>query len=155
MSLVPWLQLVHVIAAIAWVGGGMVLSLIGLRIRRTDDPRAIHDFAGVLSYIGLRIFMPAVVLVLVTGVWMVLVDSEWSFGQAWVLLALGAFALAFLIGAVYLSRVAIGLERVATGTAESLAPAREALARWLTGYGVVLAILLFALWDMVFQPGLS
>jgi hypothetical protein len=34
-----------------------------------------------------------------------------------------------------------------------LPAARDALGRWLVGYGVVLAILAFALWDMTFKPG--
>jgi hypothetical protein len=45
--------------------------------------------------------------VLVTGASLVLMDSTWNFGQLRVLLALGAFAVAFLIGAVYPSRSAI------------------------------------------------
>jgi len=32
--------------------------------------------------------------------------------------------------------------------------ARAALDRWLTGYAAVLAVLVFAVWDMVFKPGL-
>jgi hypothetical protein len=31
--------------------------------------------------------------------------------------------------------------------------AREALGRWIAGYGVILTILVFALWDMIFKPG--
>jgi hypothetical protein len=33
-----------------------------------------------------------------------------------------------------------------------LQAARDAIEHWLIGYGVVLAILLFALWDMVVKP---
>ncbi|MGA7098503.1 MAG: hypothetical protein WB245_13140 [Acidimicrobiia bacterium] len=35
-----------------------------------------------------------------------------------------------------------------------LTGARVALRRWLTGYGTVLAILVIALWDMIFKPGI-
>jgi hypothetical protein len=34
-----------------------------------------------------------------------------------------------------------------------IAAARDALGRWMVGYVVVLAVLVFALWDMVFKPG--
>jgi hypothetical protein len=34
------------------------------------------------------------------------------------------------------------------------ADARPLLDRWVAGYGVVLAILVIAVWDMVFKPGL-
>src|SRR5205823_5315091 len=112
------------------------------------------EFARTLRYVGLRALMPAVIVVLITGVWLVLDSSAWHFSQLWVRLALALFGLAFLIGAVFLSRVGIQMERAvgagACGTADGAALVR----RWMLGYGVVLAILLVALWDMVFKPGL-
>ncbi len=147
-----WLHLLHVLAATVWVGGGVTLSVLALRARSASDARSIADFARVLPYVGIRVLMPSVVIVLVTGVWMVLGGSEFSFSQAWVRLALGLFAVAFLVGAVYMSRVGILLDRGAQA-----APAGERLRplldRWIAGYAVVLAVLLVALWDMVFKPG--
>lgn len=40
-----------------------------------------------------------------------------------------------------------------SGPAPDLAAASDALGRWIAGYAVVLAVLVFALWDMVFKPG--
>src|SRR5512138_1719482 len=105
----PWIHFLHVLGAIIWVGGGVMLSLIGARARKSEDPRLIGEFARMLSYVGLRVLTPAVVGVLLTGLWLVLTGSEWSFTQVWVLLGLGAFIAAFLVGAVYLSRIAIQL----------------------------------------------
>jgi uncharacterized membrane protein len=152
MNLEPWLLLAHVVGAIVWVGGGLMLSLIGARVRQSDNLAVIGEFARTLSYVGLRVFMPAVAVVLVSGVWLVLISSEWSITQLWVLLALGAFVVAFLIGGVYLSRSAIQLERAATQTPD-LQTAREALGSWLAGYVVVLVVLAFVLCDMIFKPG--
>lgn len=148
----PWIHFVHVAAAVVWVGGGVTLSLVGLRARRSTDPAVVGEFAKLLSYAGLRVFTPSVVLVLVSGILLVIAGSEWNFGQAWVLLALGSFLVAFLIGAVYLSRSALALERAVTSSPD-LSAARAAIGRWLVGYAVVLLVLLFALWDMVFKPG--
>jgi len=133
MSLDSWLHLVHVLSAMVWVGGGLMLSLIGARARSSSDPRAIADFARLLPFVGIRVLMPSVILVLLTGVGLVLADSEFRFSQLWVLLALALFAVAFLIGG---------------------AGAAPLLNRWLVGYWVVLAVLLVAVWDMVFKPGL-
>jgi uncharacterized membrane protein len=154
MTLEPWLHLAHVVGAIIWVGGGIMLSAVGARARQSEDPRLIGEFARMLSYVGLRVFTPAVVAVLVSGVWLVLASSEWNFTQLWVLLALGAFVVAFLIGAIYLSRIAIELERLVTRTDLDPQAVRDLLGRWIVGYRVVLVILLFAVWDMVFKPGL-
>jgi len=154
MSLDSWLHLVHVLSAMVWVGGGLMLSLIGARARSSSDPRAIADFARLLPFVGIRVLMPSVILVLLTGVGLVLADSEFRFSQLWVLLALALFAVAFLIGAVYLSRVALQLDRATVGQGQTGAGAAPLLNRWLVGYWVVLAVLLVAVWDMVFKPGL-
>jgi uncharacterized membrane protein (DUF485 family) len=61
--------------------------------------------------------MPAIVLLLIAGIWMVRADSEWSFEHTWMRAALGLFALAFLVGGVYLSRAAIGMDRAVAAMA--------------------------------------
>jgi uncharacterized membrane protein len=147
----PWLHFAHIAGAVVWVGGGLTLSLVGLRARRSQDIAVIAQFAPTFSFLGLRVFTPAVVIVLLSGIAIVLTDFSGDFTQPWIALALLAFGLAFLIGALYLSRAAIRLERSAEGG--DLAAASEALGNWLVGYGVVLVILVFALWDMVFKPG--
>jgi uncharacterized membrane protein len=154
MPLDRWLLVAHIAGAAVWIGGGVMLSVIGLRARRSTDVAAVGEFARLISYAGLRVLMPAVVVVLVSGLWMVLTGSAWSLTQLWIILALIAFAAAFVIGAVFLSRSALRLERVASESPPDLEVAHAAIGRWLTGYAVVLAILAFVLWDMVFKPGL-
>ncbi len=154
MSMDSWLHFLHVIAAMVWVGGGTVRSLIALRIRSSSDQRAMSDFARTLPYVGLRLLMPAVIIVLITGVWMVLADSEFKFSQFWVLAGLGLFGVAFLLGAVYMSRVGMQLDRAARHDSGAATNLPHLLDRWLVGYAGVLAILLAAVWDMVFKPGL-
>jgi uncharacterized membrane protein len=153
VSLDNWLHFVHVVGAMVWVGGGLTMSFIGLRTRSSANPTAIAEFGRTLPYVGLRILMPAVLVVLVTGVWMVLASSEWHFSQFWVVLGLGLFLLAFLIGAIYLGRVGIQLGRASNASGAGGGDVKALLNRWLTGYWVVLIILLVAVWDMVFKPG--
>jgi uncharacterized membrane protein len=154
LTLEPWLLFLHILGAIIWIGGGIMLSLIAARTRRSEDSRHIAEFAKILSYVGLRVLAPAVVTVLLTGILMVFASAGWEFTQLWILLALGIFIIAFLLGAVYLSRVALELQRLTTSADVNLQAARDALGRWIVGYQVVLLLLLFAVWDMVFKPGL-
>ncbi|TMG22849.1 MAG: DUF2269 family protein [Chloroflexi bacterium] len=151
---IDWIHLVHVVAAMVWVGGGVVLMLVGRRAQSSPDPKAIGEFARTLRYVGLRALMPAVILVLVSGVWMVAANAAWKFTQVWVLLALGLFGIAFLIGAVYLSGVGIQLARAAEASDAGHGALVRLISRWLVGYGLVLVTLLVAAWDMVFKPGL-
>src|SRR4030095_14611568 len=128
MTLEPWLHLAHVAGAIVWLGGGVILSLLGARARQSGDLAVLREFARTLSYGGLRVFTTARLVVWVSGVWWVLVSSEWNFTQLWVLLAIGAFVVAFLVGAIYQSRSALQLERAVSETAD-LQAAGEALGR--------------------------
>jgi uncharacterized membrane protein len=150
----PWLLFLHVLSAMVWIGGGLILLLTGLRVRASADPRRAADFAGTLPYLALRSLAPAIVLLLLTGVGMVLSNAAWQFSQTWVLLALGLFVLAFAIGAVYLSRAGAALLRVAGGEAGDATSVTPFLNRWLLGYGAVLLILVVVVWDMIFKPGL-
>ena len=153
MTLETWLHLGHLVGAMAWLGGGLVLLVIGLRARSSDDSTAISEFGRILAYVGPRVLVPGVLAVLVFGILMVLVSDAWDFSQTWLLIGLGLFATAFLIGVGYLSRLGIRLGRVDQRGAD--AGERQALVdRWLAGYGVVLLILAVAVWDMVVKPGL-
>ena len=150
MNLLPWLHFVHVLSAIVWLGGGVILMLVVGYARSSSDHAATGLVARLLPFVGLRALTPAVVVLLVSGVWMVLSGVGWSFAQFWVQLAVGLFAVAFLVGAVYMSRTAIQLQR----SVNDGAVANQLLGRWLVGYAVILLVLVVAVWDMVFKPAL-
>jgi uncharacterized membrane protein len=144
-----WLHFAHIGGAMVWIGGGLVFFLIGLRVRRSGDLAVLTQFAGTLSVIGLFVFAPAVIVVLLTGIGLVLSVSG-DFTRPWVLLGITGLVTAFLIGAVYLSRRALRFERLAKSG--DSAGAQSALGAYLTGYAVVVVILIVTFWDMVFKP---
>jgi uncharacterized membrane protein len=150
-SLYNWLMLLHIVAAMVWLGGSVLLGALATIVLRQREPEAVKRFVSVLGAIGPRVLAPAVVAVLGLGVWMVLDSSEWSFDQTWVQLALGLFAAASVVGAVHQSRAAIQAERAAdAGDHEQ---AVRHLVRWSWGYRVIIGLLLVLAWDMVFKPG--
>jgi uncharacterized membrane protein len=151
-QLYDWLMLLHVIAAMVWVGGGLMLAVLATRVVRARRPDEVERFIAGLRVIGPRVLAPATFAVVGFGVWMVLNSSAWSFDQAWVQLGLGLFAAAVLVGAAYLSRAAIKAERAARQGEHD--EAVRQLARWSWGYGVIVVLLIVATWDMVTKPGL-
>lgn len=153
MTVEVWLHLGHIAGAIAWLGGGLTLFVLGLRARSDDNPKAVAEFGRILAYVGPRVLVPGVLAVLVFGVLMVVSGNAWDFSQAWILIGLGVFAAAFLIGVGYLSRLGIRLGRVEDDGADRVAQ-QTLVDRWLAGYGVVLVLLAIAVWDMIAKPGL-
>jgi uncharacterized membrane protein len=151
MNLEPWLRLGHILGAMVWVGGGLMLSFVGGRVRARNDARAIGEFGRMLGYIGVRVLVPAVVATLVFGVWLVLAAFGGDFSHLWVILGLALFVVAFGIGAIFLSRVGVQLQGLSdTSTA---AESAALLDRWILGYRVVLVVLMLAVVDMVVKPG--
>ena len=151
-GLYDWLLFGHIVAAMIWVGGGLVLGALAVQTVRAGEADAVARFVASLRVIGPRMLAPATVAVLGLGVWMVLDSAAWDFGQLWVLLALGLFAAAFLVGAAHQSRAAIGAERALERGDHHAA--RRQLARWSWGYWLIVLLLVVAAWDMVFKPGL-
>jgi uncharacterized membrane protein len=150
MTIEPWLLFLHVLGAVAWVGGGLTLILVGMATLRRADPADVTNFGQTMAYVGPRLFAPSVGLVLITGVWMILTSSNWDFGQLWVLIGIGCLLASFAIGAAYIARIGIALGKPMTDATQ----AATLLRRWISAYLVVVAILVIAIWDMTVKPGL-
>jgi len=133
-----------------WVGGGVLLAVTGVRVVRDPDPAAVTRFTRNLRVVGPLVLAPATLAALGFGIGLV-VDS-WDWGQLWVQLGLGLFAGAFLIGALWQSRTALAATRAAERDDDR--EARHQLKRWLSGYGLIVLLLVIATWDMTTKPGL-
>lgn len=151
-TLYDWLLFLHIVSAMVWVGGAVMLGVLASGVLRRAEPGEVRRFLSTLRVIGPRVLAPATVAVAGLGVWMVLNSAAWDFGQLWVQLALALFGLAFLIGAAYQSRAAITAERALERGDET--EARRQFGRWVWGYRVIVVLLVAATWDMATKPGL-
>jgi uncharacterized membrane protein len=151
-ALYDWFVLLHVLAAMFWLGGLTVLGAFAARILRAGDAEETARFLGALRVIGPLALAPAPIALVAAGLAMVGDSEAWDFGQTWVQLGLGLFAAAFLIGAAHQSRAAIAAERAAQRGDAAVAAAQ--LRRWAWGTALIVALIVLATWDMVFKPGL-
>ncbi len=67
MDVEPWVHFLHMASASVWVGGGIIMAVVGVQTRRSTDPARLAGFAQLLPFAGLRVLTPAVILVLLTG----------------------------------------------------------------------------------------
>jgi uncharacterized membrane protein len=108
-----WLFL-HVVAAIVWLGGGLMLQVLGLRAERLRDSAGMRRLAEDGAVLGNRVFIPASLAVLVFGLLMV-IDGPWGFGTLWVTLGLVGYAATLLTGVLVIKpateRIAAAIER--------------------------------------------
>jgi uncharacterized membrane protein len=151
-TLYDWLLFLHVLAAMIWLGGGVMLAVTAARVLRDSDPGTVGRFTATLRSTAPFVLAPATLAVLAVGIGLVVDSDAWDFGQLWVQVGVGLFAAAFVIGAAWQSRTAIASTRAAERGDD--AEARRQLRRWLAGYGLIVLLLVVADWDMTTKPGL-
>jgi uncharacterized membrane protein len=148
------IQVLHVLAAVIWVGGAFALQVLGFNAQRSDDSSKMIALARDAEFIGTRVFFPASVAVLVFGIVMVIDSPAWTFGQLWIVFALVITAISAIVGMAY-----FGPEsgRVAKLTEEHGAEHPDVVARIKRIFlvsRIELLLLLAVVADMVAKPGI-
>lgn len=142
------LKFIHVLAAIVWVGGGIVSTILGVRMRRASTEHRL-GFSRDMGFVGERVYGPAAGIALIAGIWMVIDEPAFGFGQAWIIIGLGGFLLSSIIGVAFFGPAAKALAAdLEAGRSNDALQARISRVSYLD-----LAILLVVVWAMVVKPG--
>jgi uncharacterized membrane protein len=96
MDFYSFFKLLHVISAIAWVGGGLTLLASAIFNVRDHGPAEALRAAQAMGSLAVRWFLPASGLTLVFGIITTSLGNLW--GEAWVILGLIGFAATFVTG---------------------------------------------------------
>ena len=99
-----WYELflfLHIAFAMIWVGGGFFLQVLALRILGTKDEARIAGFAGDIEVLGMRVFTPASLLLIVTGVALV-INGNWDWSEPFISVGLLVWLISFIAGVAYL-----------------------------------------------------
>ena len=89
MTLYEFLVFVHVLMVVVWVGGDVAIQALALRATRAKEPARMAAFSADAEWIGLRVFMPASIVVVIVGIWAA-IEGDWDFGQAWISIGFAA-----------------------------------------------------------------
>ena len=145
------LKFVHVLSAAIWVGGAVTLRIQAARAEKETDQAAAAKVAQDTERIGKGLLMPASIVLLVTGLWMVLFETDIGFDPLWVKLGLGIYLLSALGGAIFLGPQykKVGELRAAgtTGAELDARIARISLVSWID-----LGLLVAAIYVMTTKP---
>lgn len=125
--------LIHIVAAIVWLGSGLLLQIQAYRAERAEDSAVLRQIAEDATQLSNIVFIPASLIVVVFGALMV-VDGPWSFDELWVALGLAGYVATFLTGVLVLKpaseRVAQLMQRDgSTISAETTREIRKLLAK--------------------------
>ena len=145
------LLFLHILGASVWLGSSVTQLVVTPALRSTGGAPAAAWMRQTVR-LGTSVFMPAALLLLVTGVWMVLRDELYEFEQAFVAIGIAMV----VVGAVLGSRVfgPEGRKAAELHEAGDEAAAAEPHRRIAMFAVVDVALLLFTIWAMVERLGL-
>lgn len=146
-----WLKLIHVLGVIVWVGGAVAIQFVAIRAMATNDPVRQTTFTGDVEWLGMRVFTPASIVVLLAGIAMVL-DAGIGFTETWILAGYGGIAFTIIVGAGFLGPESGRLKTLIAERGESDPEVIGRRRRIFLVSRIDLAVLIFVVVMMVLKP---
>jgi len=151
MTLFKVLLFVHVLAAAAWVGGGLFAFLLGWRLRRANDPVRMASLAREFSEFGGTYFAPVAVGTILAGVWLV-IEGDLGFDHFWILSAFAVWIYSLISNVTWLARLTDRIGALATEKGPAAPEVREASGQLFRWQALELALLVFVVFAMTYKP---
>jgi len=144
-------KFLHVLCALAWVGGGLTLLAASIMATRANNDAGLFAGLDVMNRLGKTWFVPASLLTVVFGAITATFGGMW--GQLWVILGLVGFASTFLTGLLLLEPQGrkIGALIAEGQMVDAVAAGKRLLSISKFDYSVMLVVII----DMVMKPGLT
>ena|SRR5579862_681887 len=150
-SLFKW---IHVSYVVFWVGGGLMLTVLGLMAERSSDPNEIVTLAKWAGFAGERLFAPAGLVVLSMGIAMLIHggDPIVHWGKFWVIAGLVGYASTFITGIAFLGPQAKKIHSLSESRGTTAPETVAAIKTILLIARFDIAVLLLVVADMVTKP---
>lgn len=144
-------KMLHVGAAVIWVGGGMFLALIALLAELADDDDQLLQIGHWAEAVAGRLFPVMSFVVLGFGFAMA-ENLNWSYTQFWLLFGLIAWGISAATGIMFLGPEAKRLNRAAAEHGPKSPEVQARLRRILLVARVDVALMFLIVFDMVAKP---
>jgi uncharacterized membrane protein len=142
---------VHIVCAMIWVGGAVFAQLLALRVQRSTDPGDLPKFGRNVEFLGMRVFLPASILLFIAGAAMV--AQRWSFGDVWVSVSMGLWLLSAIAGALYIGPRTKRIAELFESEGPTSTAARALMDRVFMVSRLELVSFALVISLMVFKPG--
>lgn len=147
----PIFKWIHVTLAVFWVGGGLTVTILGLRAERSTDPRDVAHLADQAGFVGEKFFAPAGLLVFLAGVAMVL-NAGYGWSQFWIVAGLVGYVSTFVTGVGFLSPTAKKIAALSTEKGVEHPETQALVRKILLVVRFDMAVLLLVVAVMVTKP---
>jgi uncharacterized membrane protein len=134
-----------------WVGGGLLLTALALMAQRKSNPEELAAVARQAAFVGERLFAPAGLVVLLSGIAM-MINIDWGWGSTWIIIGLVGFAASFVTGVAVLAPRVRTLNELLAAQGPGAAETQAAIGMLLLIARVDVAVLVIVVADMVTKP---
>jgi|tagenome__1003787_1003787.scaffolds.fasta_scaffold20191860_2 uncharacterized membrane protein len=148
-----WLLTVHILAAVIWVGGAFALQMMAIRVVRDPNPARLADFARDVEVVGMRVFLPASLVLLAFGFWLVH-EGNWSLSEGWLTFGLIVIAISIVTGAGFLGPESGRIAKIIDAEGPASPEARRRISRIFLVSRIELILLLLTVVAMAAKPGM-
>jgi uncharacterized membrane protein len=152
VSWYEFLLFFHISMAVIWVGGGAMIQFIAIRIMKATDPMRMAEFGQDVEWISTRVFIPASVLAVLSGVWLVIDSDFWGFGDDWIVIGIILFAITFLAGALFFGPESGRLGKLAETEGPTAPVVQQRMQRLIALTRADLMLLFLIIFDMSVKP---
>ena len=142
---------VHVGFAVIWIGGGFLLTVLGVVAERQRDAEQLAVIAKQAALVGERLFSPASAIVLAAGIAM-MININWGWGHFWIVAGLVGFASTFITGVGFLAPRSKKLHELMQTAGPTAPETQAAISQILLIARIDIAVLLLVIVDMVVKP---
>lgn len=146
-----WFLTVHILAAVIWVGGALTIQFFAMRARAASSGQRLADFAGDAEWVGMRIFMPAALVLVVFG-FLLIHQGHWDY-KFWVIFPIVIWVLSFLTGAGFLGPESGRLNELISREGVEHPEVAARINRIFLVSRIELVLLLLVVLDMALKPG--
>jgi uncharacterized membrane protein len=148
------LLLLHIIAAITWVGGAITINFLATQVWRARDETMLTVFLRQTEWTGKSIFPISAIAVLALGISMVAANEAWTVGQLWIVLALVGVGITLIGGAAFFGPDSARIGQLVQERGAGDPEVRSRIRRVMLVSRLDLLLLLLIVADMVIKPGL-
>lgn len=144
---------IHIVCAVIWVGGAFALQVLAVLIARSTDPADLPKFGRHAEFIGMRVFLPASIVLFIAGAYMT--SQRWRFEHLWISVAMALWLASALVGALYLGPRSKRVAELFESEGPTSVGARALLSRLFLVSRLELVSFLVILYLMAFKPGVG
>jgi len=142
---------VHVGFAVIWIGGGFLLTILGIMAERENDPAQLAAVAKQVALVGQKLFSPSAGIVLLAGIAM-MINTNWGWGHFWITVGLIGFASTFVTGVAVLAPRSKRIDELIDTVGVEAPETHDAIRQLLLIARFDIAVLLLVIVDMVVKP---